>query len=221
MNIHIPSHTPDGEEIKSIGIWISGGADSSLLLYLLCKQIKENHLDVHVIAQTVRRPRPTNPMYAMDVVDVIESILDINIDHRVYYPPLNYKGAEEYADGQFFRDKNRELFDSGEIQALYSGITMNPPQDVQKTFRDGISDQEHLRGEAVDNPLTTFEHQRLIIDPFRSINKQQLAKIYEEERLLESLFPVTRSCEHMTQWTGHCGECWWCDERKWAFGRLE
>jgi len=44
--------------------------------------------------------------------------------------------------------------------------------------------------------------------------------------LLETLFPVTRSCEWNEHVVGedpgmeHCGNCWWCHERKWAFGRL-
>ena len=43
------------------------------------------------------------------------------------------------------------------------------------------------------------------------------------KELLDSLFPLTYSCEgsieatkHHTQ---HCKKCWWCQERYWAFGR--
>jgi 7-cyano-7-deazaguanine synthase in queuosine biosynthesis len=35
------------------------------------------------------------------------------------------------------------------------------------------------------------------------------------------IFPITRSCESWTNdFSKHCGECWWCKEREWGFGRL-
>ena len=33
-----------GKQVDTLGIWCSGGADSSALLYLLCKEIKKNKL---------------------------------------------------------------------------------------------------------------------------------------------------------------------------------
>jgi tRNA(Ile)-lysidine synthase TilS/MesJ len=42
MNIDIPKHTPLGIPVKTIGVWMSGGADSALLCYLLAKQIKKD-----------------------------------------------------------------------------------------------------------------------------------------------------------------------------------
>ena len=36
------------------------------------------------------------------------------------------------------------------------------------------------------------------------------------------LFPVTRSCElkGKLEYYGHCGKCWWCEERQWGFDQL-
>ena len=48
------------------------------------------------------------------------------------------------------------------------------------------------------------------------------AKIYQELDLMETLFPVTRSCEvtDKIEYYGHCGKCWWCEERHWGFGNV-
>ena len=76
--------------VKVIGQWVSGGADSSLLAYLLCKKIKEENLDVKYQPISVRRGRPWNPIYAAQVLEWIEKELDIDfmLPHEVYYPPL-------------------------------------------------------------------------------------------------------------------------------------
>ena len=57
------------------------------------------------------------------------------------------------------------------------------------------------------------------------------AHVYKHCDLTDALFTHTRSCEWHEgfEFNGklvpnpedeHCGECWWCQERKWAFGRL-
>ena len=46
--------------------------------------------------------------------------------------------------------------------------------------------------------------------------------------IVDELFPLTRSCESEEKGQQmldggpeeHCGKCWWCLERQWAFGRL-
>jgi len=41
--------------------------------------------------------------------------------------------------------------------------------------------------------------------------------------LLDSLFPITRTCEENAYdptIVPHCGECVWCQERLWGFGKL-
>ena len=58
-------------EVKTIGIWMSGGADSSLLAYLLAKKIKDEELNIKLQPLSVRRGRPNNPIYAGNVVDFI------------------------------------------------------------------------------------------------------------------------------------------------------
>lgn len=35
----------------------------------------------------------------------------------------------------------------------------------------------------------------------------------------QELYALTISCESLTDPDPiHCGDCWWCEERKWGFG---
>ena len=220
--INIPTHTYQGKPIKRIHSWISGGTDSALLLYLMIKSMKHFNYDMKIIPMTVRRPRPTNPLHAAAVIEVIEEIFNIKLEHKTYYPSIETEEEQIYVDGKFFSDISTSLFHEDKTDLIVSGITCNPPIKIQKTFNDGVNKEEHKRGV---NTKRILEHCSSFgnffeIAPFININKSQLAKIFKKENLLENLFPVTRSCEDSNSLHQHCGRCWWCDERKWAFGRL-
>jgi len=49
-----------------------------------------------------------------------------------------------------------------------------------------------------------------------------LLLIYEQFNLLDDLFPLTMSCigfaPETNYFTEPCRKCYWCHEKKWAFG---
>ena len=222
MRIKIPTHTPKGKKIKTIGVWDSGVADSTILFYMLCKEVQEKNLNIRIQPYTTRRPRPTNPIHAAFVIDKIEEILEYEmLPHIAYYPPLD---DPDYVNGKFFSDMAIKVLKDDDVQLIFSGCTMNPPQDIQRTFRDGVNGEEHYRGQNVERehehyyPQEDYEFWQ--IDPFMDLDKSDIAQLYIDNDVLEELFPLTRSCESDDSLQEHCGECWWCEERMWAFGRL-
>lgn len=206
--------------VKTIGMWMSGGADSSLLAYLLCKKIKDENLDIKFQPLSVRRGRPWNPIYAADVIDFIKHDLDIDfiLPHEIYYPPLD---DPERVEIKIFWEEDNKNFKDGKFQILYSGITLNPPSD------SGVSiNKERSRDDdGTEKPVETRNGLRHYMNPFFTINKKWEAEVYKDFGLLGNLFPLTRSCEGSEydsgNFTYHCGKCWWCEERLWAFGRLQ
>ena len=103
-----------------------------------------------------------------------------------------------------------------------SGITKSPPKHVQESFSDSF-DLEDKRGEDVERIIHVKDYEYYNYyeyRPFFNFDKKELAQIYKEYDLLDTLFPVTRSCEGWQNITGHCGKCWWCEERMWGFGKL-
>ena len=113
---HVSKNDHYQKKVETIGIWMSGGADSSLLTYVLAKKIKDENLKINIQPLSVRRGRGWNPIYAGHVIDFIEQNLNIKMNnHIVYYPPMN---DEHYREIQVFRDKDNENF-SIELLAFY------------------------------------------------------------------------------------------------------
>ena len=113
------------------------------------------------------------------------------------------------------------------FQILYSGITCNPPDSA------GLpKNKERTRDEESDRPIESRNGIKHYINPFFQVNKKWEAEVYKDFGLLDTLFPLTYSCEGDAEdtktHTWHCGntlpyerQCWWCQERMWAFGRLQ
>ena len=96
---------------ETIGMWLSGGADSAILAYILCKKIKEENLDIKFQPLSVRRGRGWNPIYAGYVIDFIEDELDFKMnDHIIYYPDINDEHQREIKE---FWDRDDENFREG------------------------------------------------------------------------------------------------------------
>jgi 7-cyano-7-deazaguanine synthase in queuosine biosynthesis len=231
MNIEIPSYTPEGNKIHTIGVWLSGGADSALLCYLLAKKILQENLSLQIQPITVDYKRPFR-FIAGDVVAEIKKLLpanDIFKEHLVYNPPSDTVWSQTELTDKFHQLNEKHVREN-KFQILYSGITTNPPVNVQEKFNWGIlPDVEVKRGSNV--PKVKVRHivrqeddivyEFYEIKPFFDLTKQDIADLYLSSGIENTLFPITRSCEDLTSTEGHCGKCWWCEERLWAFGRLK
>ena len=216
--VHNPEYRIINHTVKTIGMWMSGGADSSLCAWMLCKKIRDENLPIRFQPLSVRRGRGWNPIYAGDVIDFIQEDLDFEMNgHIVYYPDINDEYQREIKE---FRDRDVENFNTGLIDIMYSGITCNPPSDDRTISKN----KERTRDEESERPLETWGGFAHYINPFFKINKKDVARMYDENGLTDKLFPLTRSCEgsdyESGNYTYHCGKCWWCEERLWAFGRL-
>lgn len=230
MHIEIPLVTPMGFPISTMGVWLSGGADSALMLYLLCKQIKDSNLQIKVQPCTIDYKRPYQNIGYNIAFKVKELLVcdDIMLEPQVYNPPGNTVWTPDELKQQF-KDVNRVNFVNNHIQLLYTGTTLNPPQSVQEQFEYGVlKDIEQVRGRDVVKQINKYQVHEIDnktiefieIRPFLETDKQAIAQLYKQHNLMDNLFPITRSCEDLNTVTGHCGHCWWCEERYWGFNTL-
>jgi hypothetical protein len=197
-----------------IAISASGGADSSILLYLLMKHATDT---VHVISCADELlPNKLAPQVCTGVIQrCIELTGNRNVRQHTF----------------FIKEKSYEtwLLDTRkiakEIGILYTGVTLFPSDEELKLFTEYGDDYPLIKEvHSYRNPKkkqATYLDRDRFYTPLSNINKKKIYEMYIEEGVLDSLYPVTRSCESPTLTSGHCGHCWWCDERKWAFGRLE
>ena len=114
----------------------------------------------------------------------------------------------------------------------YSGVTANPPTSLSMFYEDWYASggmKGHWISERDPNVIRDegFDHKHWR-QPFTNIDKKAIYELYSIHGIVDELFPLTRSCENEAkgqQMLGggpeeHCGKCWWCLERQWAFGRL-
>jgi 7-cyano-7-deazaguanine synthase in queuosine biosynthesis len=191
-----------------LGVQVSGGADSAILLYILMQNATE---PLHVYTTVSKEKHRTASHVA---ASVISTCMDLTNTSTVFHHLT-------YADSQtlpVLHTRPREDVKNKTVNIVYVGDTAVPPADVRAGFGppSGVDD---LRDPAVIRSY--YSGDRVFYSPLTNIDKQAIAELYDILGVRDSLYPVTRSCESFTQPTGHCGECWWCKERQWGFGYLE
>jgi hypothetical protein len=193
VTIHIPD--------SPVALNVSGGADSALLLYILMK-----HSNYHVTALTsgINDLGMSNTVAASHVVNkVIELTDNYNIDHIIRYK-RDFVGDDL---------ANYDLVDN---TLYYYGQTSNPPHDDMLLFNDIECSMSDRTSDVIRD--TWFRDNKIHV-PFNNVDKKKVAEIYDHLGITESVFPLTVSCTKNDDGT-HCDDCWWCSERKWAFGKL-
>lgn len=95
---------------------------------------------------------------------------------------------------------------------MFTGLTKKPPFEIADSFGKGKPS-----GRDNFSELVIERHGFLFQRPLININKKGIREIYDYFKLTSTLFPLTRSCESNKVLKGHCGKCWFCQERNWGF----
>lgn len=199
---------------------VSGGADSALLLYFTLLYTPDT---VHIMTLGNNNRYRRNVSVAASVVEkCIQLTGNSNLVHHIHYTQTQ-TGEEIHKMSRYYKSHNL-------VDVAMGAITRNPPRDITDTFFSETTEAD--RDPDLDKIDPIIKHGDKIVAhiPFVNIDKRVIAELYREHDLMESLFPYTRSCEFdperpigmvVDPGLGHCGKCWWCEERKWAFGRLK
>tara|TARA_B100000123_G_scaffold256367_1_gene219447 strand:+ start:1898 stop:2602 length:705 start_codon:yes stop_codon:yes gene_type:complete len=207
---------------KKIGVSISGGTDSSLTLYCLCKSLlmhnRENEVCIYPYNLNMldyKWPElsklPTTRCYEI----ISEMFPSINFPEGLVMKDawFNSGGGGTYAKQKTMR-KYRDLFKKEfNISVVITGSTRNPPKGTSKRLDDLISSDPNLA-------VREGKEYESRPGPFCSVDKKFLAEIYEQENLMNDLFPNTVSCTNISK-IEPCKKCYWCEEKKWAFGMYD
>lgn len=186
----------------------SGGADSTLVLYQLMNNCTDNLI---VATKLFNQPHLKNLALVNNLLKTLISMTqNWNVQHVIIYKP----GIDI--------DKN-DYWKNYNIDVMYTGVTLNPPAEVYNAW---ITDTDCAPRETIrDNhgiKDTVYQiNNHFVYSPFVNYDKKTIAQIYKSEGLFDDLFPLTNSCtEETSPNLTHCGTCWWCHERRWAFGTL-
>lgn len=225
------------DEHNNIAINLSGGTDSALITILTCMDITERKLNKRIVPITgCEVNRPYN-------VDAAEKILGLikkrfpNVefaDHYIhqYDVPKDIHGEPRTRiKANAHRNHEVKLFTNEEIDVIYAGISQNPPwknlpeshplrrkREKNREANNGYL-EKWLHGGMFDRGILWYHR------PLYNQNKSKVAELYHELSLMEDIFPLTESCigqaEATKFFTEPCKKCWWCHEKKWAFGMYD
>jgi hypothetical protein len=181
--------------IKKLGLMVSGGLDSALLLYLITKEIKDNQLDVELMTYTVDKPSVNSTIHSKNIIAIIEKLNDIKINNAIV------GNKEAHSDYEI-------VF--GVIDALNRERKTNMPLDILYLATTAVP--EKLANEP-GAPARSRNSNFAVVQPWGAETKDNVIKLVVENKLF-TLIENSHSCTDRLDY--HCGECWMCKERKWA-----
>lgn len=208
------------EPHKQICINISGGADSAILLWMLI-QYCEKHIpdaELHVITSANPIKGWYNAKWSTSVLDKVLHLTGTKLikSHYTFYSTDQIRSELDEVE--------KMQQDLHGITFTLHGTTQNPPLEIVE-----LLEGRHEPRDAGHGRMIIREYVPGITrwTPLMEVDKRMVAYLYKHFDMMEILFPYTRSCEQEARhnkdepdWMiTHCGECWWCKERHWAFGR--
>jgi hypothetical protein len=212
---------PQLNVFKKIGINLSGGCDSALLMFFTCRELERRNSDATIIPITgVHTLRPTNIWNATEILSLFKDMFPtVNFgEHQVFY--YDKESSDDKVNKHHAYE--RTLYRDKIIDALFHGRTSNPPKE--ECEKHDLSYNRELKRDCDSPKKETYlgDHRGGFYCPFDYVDKRFIADMYKQYNLMDNLFPLTASCvgyaDTTDYWTKPCKECWWCREKKWAFG---
>lgn len=211
---------PLGRDWKTVGVQVSGGLDSALLLFLTAKAIEKSGLDIKIQPISVFIPTKVKNIAATDaIIDNVRKLTGVDFinDGIIFDMPIEETSTHDGKKDNFFINMIRDLFHEGKIDFEYNGNTKNPPDEA----RIGWKNDEH-RQKNRDNASTIYTTSHSA-SPHYNMDKGDIINLYIKYDLLDTIAPLTCSCDenisivHKYKSTVPCSTCWWCEERNYGF----
>jgi 7-cyano-7-deazaguanine synthase in queuosine biosynthesis len=198
---------------KNIGLWLSGGVDSTLILYFLCKFITETKtFDKKIFPIIAVQTDNVNSKCEEKTLLIIEQIkmmypeVKINLLERMTYS-RSPNELTRVVKQMKLRVRSKMFIKKHNLDILIQGPTMNPSENIGKSY----STRDTYR----DKPQIEYREYY----PWWNVDKKFTAFQYQKYNLMQNLFTLTESCiEDREKKSFPCKECFWCEEKYWAFG---
>lgn len=239
---------PFDKKWKRIGVNLSGGADSALLTFLLCKIIDDNDLDTQVDIITYQRCWETRPWQGYIAQQVYMWLMNkfpkiMHKRHLTYIPPeLEHGVIGPIVDGRsgdqiIVGSYNKFAAWNYKLDAVFNATSKNPDDLREDRMRNRDKDAED--GNLLDLWRPSKGVECVFVHPFKFVKKDWIIAQYHLYNILD-LYYTTRSCEgdinhhdnvraavpsfkHYKDGmkVPECKQCWWCEERAWAESQVD
>jgi hypothetical protein len=190
---------------KSIALTLSGGADTALLAYLVCKELLDTgRRPEDYVKWTFTIPkRDGAELFPPQILQWISAQLNVTLPNMtlVRIPQLHstWHGHQVWHSVLY-------MLDTYAPDTLYMGDQRTPPESAN------LDGPAPVRSKTLEGPLPGR-----VFFPFNHVNKTHTVDAFYKLGI-EDLLTLTHSCTQSP--TGRCNKCWHCNERAWAFGEL-
>lgn len=188
------------QQHRRIGVMLSGGADSAILLYLLALENKDAGWTHTLQPLTVHRPDGAG-LYVDGIVDWINSRLGTHIPKAMAVGDPTLHHSQQTQSGE--REARARLG----IEHIFYGSQSHPPVIMPGEYPSRPDRIEFTNNQGI---VTTT-------CPFALADKRHTLDLYCQFDCW-GLLSITHSCTEQTQ--GRCDECYNCVERAWALKSL-
>lgn len=204
--------TPDGQEIdfwsdpqlppdpKNIAIQMSGGMDSTALLFLTLEKFPT--IEIFPLVGEDKN-RASN----VEVVNHILTLARERYPQSVVHDPF-ITHYEKVPNKKVDKVNNKEFFKTIDDSCcvVLSGRTCNPPHINMGRKIDSIS--------SVD----VYHKNKTIINyrPFANVDKRVPLQIYKDLDIVNVIDHTVSCVNILDSGSVPCNDCLWCDERKWV-----
>ena len=190
---------------KKIGLLLSGGFDSALLLHLICLHNDDSEIILFTLDKRDGSTTHINKIienndFRSNNYTKVTIPYDPEIDETKYTLGLSGRKAYNWVFANH----------SDDFEVLYSGNTTNPPEGVI-TFRLPTifyAAPDRTRAETVEKTNSKF------VTPFSKLTKKDTVRMVHELNL-DYIVEHSHTCT--TTDGGRCTDCWQCKEREWGF----
>jgi hypothetical protein len=201
---------------KTIAVAMSGGADSTLLCYLIANTIQEQDLNITI------QPYNGLDLWAPGDGKQIPKII-YYIRNKFPFVTINWplsvvfdtEGGEAPSKHTYIKPMSIML-EEKIVDYTIHGISMGPPKDVQNSFKMTQGHPEELVRLPGGLYWEELERQEDDLAPYKTVDKRFIIQAYNDHDITD-LLDMTASCIV----PGGCGNtCWWCQERQWALDEV-
>lgn len=217
FTILLPEHVESG----NLGLKLSGGVDSSLLLFLMAKEISDNGYNCSIFPTTGYKTDTgyNNKKEVDHIIQTVRGMFPNVTIHNSHELLFSMEIVMSTYDTKFDYSENMipTWIDVNNIKYLFHGMTMNPP--VESLVEGGIQERSANGSKLI---YAEVWNNKTLIKPFFDKDKSFVAELYKEHDLLETIFPYTVSCiESNDDEPQPCKMCFWCQEKFWAFNSYD
>jgi hypothetical protein len=211
---------PLGKNWKTVGIQVSGGLDSALLLYLTTKAIQKNNLNLKIQPISVFIPSKVKNIASTEAIVVkIRELTGADFINNglIVDMPFEETTTQDGRKDQFFKNIIRNLFIDRKIDFEFNGNTKNPPDSARVGWKNDEYRQKNR------DAASSIYNASCSASPHFNMNKADIINLYLKHNIFDEIAPLTCSCDenislvHKLKLNVPCGSCWWCEERRWGF----